>query len=144
VGYIIGIGELVSAEGEYSVQETERDDAPVFPGGHEQNRSNLRAVSTSWLTFCQSTGLTDLFFEQTTLAGWRMRAGVHPLRQDMLGVIQAAREQWQSRYPGTTAGWVGGTEKEREINFALARLLWLEWWMQWALRECSQPTLALG
>ena len=145
MGFIIGIGELVSApEGEYSVQEIERADAPVFSGGHEQNRSNMRAASTSWLAFCQSTGLTDLFFEQTALSGWRMRVGVHPLRQDMFEVVQAARERWQSRYPSATAGWVGDSEEEREINFALARLLWLEWWIWWALQECSHPTLALG
>lgn len=58
------------------------------------------------------------------------------LTDDHLTLVKQAISRWKSGHPGTTPGFASYQDPQ------LARLLWLEWWMDWALKHCVQPAFA--
>jgi len=135
---------------EWTVKGHAEPDAPTFPGDFMTLNGNSRHPGYSqWADFCRQVGLYDLFF-----AEWEGLMCEHPgiavLKPEHLAVVKAARELWSAQRPSAIAGWdfdpiFGGKNsvddgvRGRDGN--LARLLWLEWWMDWTLRTCERPAL---
>lgn len=159
MGYTFKIGNAVpefSKDDDYlmarwAVQPTTHPDAPTFPNDQMTGNSNIRSPSyTGWYEFCKDTGIYDVFYE----ASKQLHAG-HPgcvlLKQSDLDMVRKAREEWQktTTLPPGFEGWPVYDEISREMRSPdqgkydgyLARLIWLEWWMEWALNNCETPAI---
>jgi hypothetical protein len=140
-------GELRIA---YVVHDTVRHDAPSFPNDDLSDGRNGRHPGyTQWSTFCADAGLTDLFFNKET-GLMRQHPGCFRLDQSHLDTVRAARERWQDSHPNAQPGFdfsprlmdASADDGVRGRDGVLARLLWLEWWMAWALANCETPAIA--
>jgi hypothetical protein len=49
------------------------------------------------------------------------------------------RRQKKSTLPPGFEGW--GYEGPARYDYMLARLIWLDWWMRWALENCETPAI---
>lgn len=120
-----------------TVRDIERDDAPAFPGDEMSHHANHRHPSyTVWGEFARSTGLHDLFFGDDGLMSEHPGAqafNAHDVQQ-----VQAALATFQQQHRGATPQF-GNSATDADAT--LARLLWLEWWMRWAVENCRVPTL---
>jgi hypothetical protein len=128
-------------------------EAPSFPGdgpGHENHR---HPGYGQWSEFLQRVGLYELFFESDS-GLMRRHPGASLLRQSDADAIRAALDRWRSIHPGTVPGWcecVGCRPYRRpeaeapphdaNLDPNLARLIWLDWWVGWALANCKVPAI---
>lgn len=135
-------------------------EAPVFPGDGLTENSNHRAPSYgTWTDFARDVGLYDLFFGARPVYGEKITREVSLMREhpgialltasDLLEVRQA-RERWEAKpWPASEriAGWdpahrwTDPGEPDPRYDGGLARLLWLEWWITWALANCKAPAI---
>lgn len=141
----ITIGETISVtdadEGSIRVprvlKRTVRD-GPQFPQENIlDRRSNHRAIATHiWGDFLNEVGLWDLFEGHGGLAAEAGDDGAvaltvehHQAVVSALGRYRIAHRQAVPQYETT------------DEDAALARLIWLEWWMAWALAHCEHPAI---
>lgn len=149
MGYNITIGNAVpefSKEGGelwagWYCEVVSLPDAPTFPGDEDTGNSNCRRPSYgAWQAFCKYADIYDVFYDETNT----FRGG-HPgcviLKRSDLERIREARikiERASTLPPGFNEYYAVGLEKYDAI---LARLIWLEWWMNWALTNCETPAI---
>ncbi len=126
----------------WSVETTSSPDAPTFPGDEMTGSGNDRRPSyTVWSDFCKSVGLYDLFYD----ARGNLHAG-HPgcvgIDADFAEEVASALRRYQAK-----ATLPPGFESDRSYNgppifdYHLARLIWLDWWVRWALENCETPAI---
>lgn len=123
----------------WRVEWLELPDAPAFPNDFRP-RCNERSPSYSaWSAFCKETGLTDYFYD----ARGHLRAG-HPgcvrITINDVNLVTAALEAYRlktTRQPGFAAEG----EDDTVYDYQLARLMWLHWWMVWAVENCENPAI---
>lgn len=125
----------------WHVEGAELPDAPHLPNdvaGHTNCRSPSYSV---WADFCRSTGLYGLFYDEQG----HLHAG-HPgcigITQEDADVVTAALSRYRAKstlLPGFEEGW--DYEGPANYDYHLARLMWLEWWMQWAVKNCETPAI---
>jgi hypothetical protein len=145
-------GELDDGEyrASYRVPEVERPDAPAFPNDGMSTRKNGRHPGyTQWSDFCEKAGLHGLFFDRDDglMRGHPGCFAVTPLHAERM---RSMRMDWQLRHPDTAPGFdfsprlmdQSQDDGVRGRDAVLARLLWLEWWMDWALANCERPAIA--
>jgi hypothetical protein len=158
MGYTIIIGnatpEFSKDDGDlyarWTVEGKELPDAPTFPHDEMTGNSNVRSPSYSgWADFCREAGLHDLFLLQHDgLMG--EHPGCQMVKPSDLQFVQAAltkRKQTSTLPPGfsdvkfnkDSQSWEN--IDEGKYDAALARLLWLEFWMKWALENCETPAI---
>ncbi|WP_068505699.1 hypothetical protein [Paenibacillus kribbensis] len=146
MGYNIGIGEATllvdKNDGNISVQieAVEVSGAPVWklpendPWPDLVGKGNFTYPSYSGFErFSSETGLKDVFFNLV------LRFEGSPvttlIKEDHLGIIRRAKEQWIADHPENIAGW---RKNEDDI---LAKLIWYEFWFEWALNNCKIPAI---
>ena len=144
MGYYIAIGnavaELYKDDRELytrcEVKETSNEDAPNFPGDYMTRNRNIRMPSyTGWYEFCDNVGLTELFYDSHG-GLFRQQPGCIMLLQDHYHMISDALAVYQrnaKRPPGYDAFG--------NYDYNLARLMWLEYWVNWALENCETPAI---
>ena len=144
MSYDIYIGEatleLFEGDVEYPaeihirVARTTQPGAPQFEGDEMTGDGNSRHPGYSqWHGFCRAAGLEDLFYDKEQ--GFiREHPGTFALEQRHLDVVTKAREEWEKGH-FDPPGFVEGKD------YILARILWLEWWMRWALDNCKYPAI---
>lgn len=154
MAYNITIGNvrIVEDEGELrlAVEAVTRPDAPAFPFDGMSAHTSCRSPGYSqWSEFCTLTGLTSLFFDAVS-GLMREHPGVFALDDSHLAAVRVARVRWEAAHPVAVPGWDfspyglpsdGPDDGVRGRDGVLARLLWLEWWMEWALRTCERPAI---
>lgn len=159
MGYTFSIGNAVPEfskdDGElfarWVVEDATHPDAPTFPNDTATGNSNSRSPSYSaWIGFCSEAGIYDLFYD----ARGHLLAG-HPgcvmVTPNDLAKVREAREvrQKKATLPPGFEGYpefnkdtqVWETPDEGKYDATLARLIWLEWWMDWALKHCETPAI---
>lgn len=168
MGYNITIGnaylDAEPDEGllEIRVKGFNNDDAPnhcEFTG----TGSSRSPSYTVWNEFCRAAGIHMLFFGN----GWNKDLmmydycdeGFHrevPLMANHPGValltmndyryIADALQNYKTKYPEAVPGfWDWDKKNFKEIpngkDPVLARLIWLEYWINWALANCEYPAI---
>lgn len=136
------------------VGEVRLPDAPTFPGDTMTGNSNGRHPGyAQWSKFCDDTGLDGLFFARDE-GFLSSHPGCFKLLPIHLATVQAALATWKAKRPTMVPGWCEcgdchGWRREEdnephrpERDGHMARLLWLEWWMDWALRTCRVPAVS--
>lgn len=136
------------------VERMEHPDAPDWPcarrlskdkkcpydemicGGDMSEKSNGRHPGYSQFSeFTKMTGLHDLFFGESGLIG--SHPGCSLIQKKDLDQIRAAREMWERAHPDSVPGWC----KYKNDDSILARLIWYEWWFDYALKNCKVPAI---
>lgn len=158
MGYTLRIGNAKVESGDnygqlwahWTVEGTTHPDAPVFPNDGMTGNSNQRSPSYStWTDFAYSTGLERLFYDKDAglLAN---HPGCVPLTEAHHAEVLAALQRWRAKSdkpPGfagpdkfnkDTQQWEPSPDEGR-YDHTLARLMWAEWWIQWALDNCETP-----
>ena len=136
------------------------------PDDRYTGKSNSRSPSyTAWNDFCREAGIHEMFYGK----GWdrddlRYRncsddfhretpllvehPGTQPLCRGDLEFVRAARIRREQSNDGRPPGFwecsneTGWVEVDNGTDPTLARLLWLEFWIGWALDNCDIPVLA--
>jgi hypothetical protein len=115
------------------VRMVELAEAPNFPGDTWTRNRNTRDMTyAAWEAFDRATGLSSVFGLDVT------RKALHPLAPKDLESIRDARLCWQDQHPDATP-MLGNECAPYDAH--LARLLWFEWWMDWALKNCEKPAI---
>ncbi len=65
----------------------------------------------------------------------RKHPGTFALKRKHLSAVSVASDHWRATHPAAVPGWGAGQDP------ILARLVWLEWWIRWALQNCESPAL---
>ena len=126
----------------WHVERITNPSAPEFLNDTLTGKSNSRSPSYSgWADFCRSVGLYDFFFD----SGGHLKAG-HPgcigITEGDWQIVRAALDKRRA-----AATLPPGFEKDYlydgpdNYDYHLARLIWLEWWMRWALDNCETPAI---
>ena len=150
MGYDITIGnavpKFIKEDGEllawWDVEGATSDQAPTFINDEMTGNSNSRSPSyCAWTDFTKDVGLHPMFYGE-----WdglmRQHPGCFPITMVDLLVVQSALEKRKAistREPGFS-GW-NNDEDEEKYDYNLARLMWLEFWMRWALENCETPAI---
>ena len=125
----------------WEVKGEEQPDAPNFPNDAAK-KTNYRSPSyTVWANFCRNTGLYEFFYDELG----QLHAG-HPgcigITQEDANFVTAALNRYRAK-----ATLPPGFEEDcfyqgpSNYDYDLARLMWLEWWMQWAVKNCETPAI---
>ena len=140
MGYSIGIGEKKREYYEeddcefFYTESVELEEAPSWEGDELTGKSNQRYPSyTGFSTFCKEADIYSLFYGKHGILF--EHPGFVPLTPIHLNAIKTAKENWIQTHPNTTAGFID------DQDFVLARLLWFEFWMEWALKNCKEPII---
>lgn len=140
MSYDIYIGQATVAdngEGEYMATVAERHEqkAPRFDNDEMTGNGNSRHPGYSqWSGWCDVSGLTALFFDEET-GIMRRHPGTFSLNHEHLMTVSAALRKWKEQSPAAVAGFAHGQDP------VLARLVWLDWWIRWALQNCDAPAI---
>ncbi len=128
----------------YSVEIVRHDNAPAF--GEPTDHENQRWPSYStWADMSRETGLYDMFFNEET-GIMRKHPGCFRLYPDHLTQVKAAIEKRKRQTGNRPAGYWDQDEKTWENtdngkDYWLIRLIWLEYWIEWALNNCKLPAI---
>lgn len=125
------------------VPSVKLDAAPAF--GEPTDHMNERWPShTGWEEFLKFTGLTDLFYNEST---GLFKEEVSVITQDQMIVIDEAYAAFLLSFPNAIAGFSpkDGPSSVDPLwpieNRHLARLTWLKFWFDWALKNCTDPVI---
>ncbi len=157
MGYSIYIGEAVPeglsdydeedrpTEPRFEVHSVSQDDAPTFPQDEMTGKSNGRHPSYSaWCNFAKIVGL-DAFFDKST-GVMREHPGCFYLTQEHADAVTMALEKFRRAKPNAVPRFSntfsGGTATATDEDASLARLIWLEWWVRWAVKNCKRPAIS--
>ncbi|SRR5579883_1472521 len=129
MGYTLIIGERTGNGG---AQEITLPQAPVFAGDELTGQSNKRQLSSrAFEEFCAATGLSAILSQPLK----RQHPGSLEITRTLVSQIAVAQRTYEKRHR-LPAGFGPFHDAHK------ARLRWLCWWMEWALRTCRQPVLA--
>jgi predicted HicB family RNase H-like nuclease len=161
MGISIRIGEAVLKERDwyeddnddiyfcyYDVDDMCLDEAPDLLNDDFVRNSNCRLPScTAWVEFTKETGLYEFFFNKETGLFSPLYGCAAFDKKDVEVVQQAlkARQQYADEH-GLVPGFEPGDPEERKnfkikIDPTLLRLIWLEFWMNWAINNCKNPAI---
>lgn len=168
MGYTLTIGEAIVHPPEwedYSGGETidcrieakgeARDDAPTFANDSLTANTNERSPSyTVWSNFCEAVGLYKLFYGKDKSDGYRSYDGLlaHHPGAALLGPEQAldvrqALERYRLAHPEANPGFEAWELDKNpdptpeNVDPTLARLIWLDYWVTWAVENCEHAIL---
>jgi hypothetical protein len=170
MGYTIIIGEAefdgdkVEAYLRVWARSEAHDTAPTFPNDAMTANGNSRSPSyTGWSGFCRETGLYGMFFGVDGRRDPYMRSdpschrdvpimadhpGYAAINEEDVFAIQQALERHVAKYGELTPGFRDWLERDEDAPANAmqcaqrARLLWLHYWCEWAVRECAHPVIA--
>jgi len=153
MGYSIQIGnaelELNPKElrAEYTVNQVKNEDA-VHIENDDTDKSNSRSPSyTVFSDWMHEVKLYDLFKNEET-GIMREHPGIFPLTSAHLSEVRLAIEKYTTKHPGVKPGfwledptdWTKVVE-DPTLSPSLARLVWFEYWIDWALKNCELPAI---
>lgn len=151
MGYTFKVGNAVPSfdksdfpylSAEWEVESATHTDAPAFPGDDMTGKGNSRSPSyTVWADFCRATNLTHVFFDDRghLLASHPGCIGITAHDLQMVTASLEAYRATATLPPGFESDWL--YEGPPNFDYHLARLIWLEWWMRWAVENCETPAI---
>ena len=116
---------------QWKVADVYLHEAPSFPDDQLSSHVNTRYPSYSgWESFTKA-----LRIDATMQELMPRHPGVVRIKSEHLNAVIKARKYFQKLHPNIEPGF-----KDNDASSGhLARILWLEWWMNWALENCDNP-----
>ncbi len=157
MGYAIYIGNAVVQKCEdelyaqYAVKPTRNKHAPRWenPVGADgkpdfrlgcdisEDTNGRHPSYTSMTNWSREVGLFDLFLGEDGREGLlNPHPGCHKLTHAISGQVAEALRKWKDAHVGAVPGWRSGEDA------VLAKLIWYDWWIQWALKNCRLPAIS--
>jgi hypothetical protein len=152
MGYVIKVGNAIPHIDKndilgWEITNSIDQDCPTFVG--DNNQTNMRAPSyLVWSAFCKTVDLEEMFYLPAYRDIPKRAKGVIYLTNDSLGLVSNALTEYQ-----TKAKLPPGFEDDEYLmanenslpryDGHLARLIWLAWWIEWALSNCTMPALSI-
>jgi len=145
MGYSLTIGEAqiesynedgLEAECRIYVKSINDPESPAF--GDPTDHTNHRWPSyTAWNDFAEFTGLWEALFQNDgNIRGGH--PGAFPINKDFKTAVDDAYKNHMVIFPDAVPTY----ETERPQDYQLCRLLWLQYWTDWALENCDNPVMA--
>jgi hypothetical protein len=169
MGYTIKIGNAKPSFDEsdfpylmanWEVEDCELPDAPNFPNDINNNKNERWPSYSVWDDFTKKTGLYKFFYgKYKRVDGIEIEsdglfeAAGHPgcigITKENADFVTEALDKYKAQAtlpPGFEVYDEHFHDCEKEgckLNYDchLARLIWLEWWMQWAVKNCEIPAI---
>ncbi len=157
--YHIRIGEAITTTGEDSMDGVKfiRDFVEIRPEQHvdapdiandEYCKVNERSMSgTRWEAFCRESSLERLFGREGTplFQNWSGLSAVQ-FTADAVDRVHKALEKYRTAHPAAVPGFTDGEwpPSDGVTDPILARLVWLDYWMSWAVQKCEKPSIQFG
>lgn len=161
MGYNLSIGEAkVEPADEYGGQVeigvaiVTNPNAPHIANENINENSNQRWPSyTAWCDFVEAVELKALFFDEEEGLLAQHPGAVYLLHKHAKTLTEAL-DRYRSRNPDALPGFVlelspwatpeqvasqERPPKGKRFDATLARLVWCEWWVRWALDNCTVP-----
>ena len=126
------------------------ENAPCFAGDGMTGNGNSRHPGyRQWADFCRRNGLYELFY-----AEWegllKPHPGCKPLKKEHLEKVKESLkklEETDKRPPGLDPRYIEDSfaeipAGEETHSYDKVRLIWMVWWMEWALKNCEHPAVA--
>lgn len=164
MGYNIYIGEEEMKHypedgiDELGVKEIILDNAPEFGFVDISGKSNGRFPGYSQMSkFCKTTGLYELFYDEDN-GLLHPHPGCRPITQEHLDTVVGARKNWEEIHPNckellptkdkepdyTRSDLTFEDRTGSQYDWVYARLVWYEFWFEWALKNCKKPSISNG
>jgi hypothetical protein len=166
MGYTLTIGEAILEYNEDFVtvgaDHATHPDAPQHCPFTKDGNSRSPGYS-AWSNFCKSADITPLFYG----GGWQYpgyapcpddfhretcllneHPGAMPISTADADYVSAKLAAYQEKNPDAEPGFwdfgehTGWREVDNGKDPTLARLVWLDFWMRWAVEKCSRPVFA--
>lgn len=160
MGYNLTIGEaVIDCSDEYIHIDAEYASHPDAPAHcpYTKNGNSRSPSYTAWSDFCKAAEIYELFYGE----GWSREERRYIPKQDFyretiliadhpgaaviipqdLDYIRAARERRAANNGGREPGFWDNEGVDNGKDHVLARLLWLEFWVDWALKNCKNPVI---
>ena len=119
---------------------------------------NCRSVGYSaWSAFCKKADITTLFYG----GGWQYpgyapcpdgfhretcllaeHPGAQPITKADADYVSKKLEEYRAKNPNSIAGFWDEGNVDNGKDYILARFLWLDFWMRWAVENCENPVFA--
>jgi hypothetical protein len=152
MGYVIKVGNAIPYVDKnhvlgWEVTNTTHQDCPTFVG--DNNKTNERAPSYSvWADFCETVELKDMFYIPAYGSVPKRAKGVIYLNNDALELASNALTEYKMKSklpPGFEDDeyLMANENSPPRYDGHLARLIWLVWWIEWALANCKMPALSI-
>lgn len=134
----------------WSVKNNEHKDAPSFKGDEFTGKTNGRHSGYSqWGKFCKKVGLYDFFFNEDK-GLMRNHPGCFHLEKQHLDTLKSCLDSLEiidDRPPGLDERYIKDEcadipEGEEKTSYNKVRLIWLIWWVDWALNNCKHPAIS--
>ena len=152
MGYTISIGNATpwhekdedSLRAGWRVARVKHDAAPAF--GDPTDHQNQRWPSyTAWNDSMRALGLHDLFFKDYE-GLMAQHPGCAPITAGHAAIVKAAVLRRRETNGGKPAGFHDMDLKTFQTTDNgndpdLARGVWLEYWMEWAVANCETPAI---
>lgn len=123
----------------YPLVKIFHQDAPSFPGDPTGNTNQRLPSYSDWHDFCQDVGLYDLFYHHD-VGLIRTHPGWFEFWQKHLKIVRNARIAYQKKWPNVSPGW--HDYGDNLVSGNMARIMWLEWWMKYALEHFDHPGIS--
>lgn len=138
-------GELIA---DINIPEVKLLEAPTFPNDPLSAKNNGRHPSyTGWHDFCRITGLIDLFYDEEK-GLIRKHPGCFRVEVKHLNEVRDALQNFLNKNPDAVPAFgadplcKNNDPVPANADGNLARLIWLEFWMSWALDYCKVPAIS--
>lgn len=146
MGYNIYIGNAVPQfnksdfpylSARWTVEPTEHPDAPDFSvDGCPTGNGNGRGPSYSvWTDFTKWAGLYEMFYNEDD-GFLRPHPGCCGITVEQVQEVEAALHHKKN-----VATRPAGFSEDGSLDHNLARLMWLAFWMRWAVENCETPAI---
>lgn len=137
---------------DWYVKEITLPEAPSLPNDEYTGQTNVRSPSYSgWSDFCEAVGLYDLFYDRDE-GFFANHPGCFGITQEAADLVTEALERYKATVTRNAARQnreplPPGFDPDDHDGAPLydpqyARLIWLEFWMQWAMKNCETPAIA--
>jgi len=165
MSYDIYIGEpeiKYYPEEEYmkiGIKRETHPDAPDLGWGDISGKGNSRHPGYCQMAdWCRTVGLYDLFFDEES-GLLRSHPGCRPLLPKHLEEVRQALKLWEEKNPGCKEKFPSEdkfpsnykdlnydeqTKIDEQFDWMYARLVWYEFWFDWALKNCKMPSIKNG
>lgn len=118
------------------VQMERSYDAPYFDNDDLTEKTNYRAPSyNGWEEFTKESDLHHLFYNAET-GLMTKNPGAALLNTHHLAEVKHAIAKWAIRRKEESMGIAGFALNQDRVA---ANLMWLEYWIKWALEYCTTP-----
>lgn len=137
MGYTFKIGNMVPDPCDdiesFVVEDKILDTAPAFDGMYYPHQNKLGSSYSGWEEFCRRVGLYDFFYDYhgNLLVEHPGTMVINKSHVDFVST-KLSSHLVKSTQPQGFDDW---------YDSDLACLIWLEWWMKWALENCQNPAI---